>query len=254
MSTFNGGITLPASADEIDNGNLTVGKNLGVGGTFDVTGVTTLKADVSIPTKIVNGNIQSGTGNLTVGNKISCHELISDYVITATDIDMNGNLNVTNGTAYFGNTVTVNSSLKIVDDIYLSTAQKLKYQLLDNRIYQPNKSCYIQCSNATNEMVQGSSSQIIYQYNFINTTYTSSLAALNLPPPDLTNQGCEITLIKCGNPAAIALHLSDGSFNISNSPFSSNYSLPASWYKISFVSLPDPINVGSYFWLQTFYQ
>ena len=157
--------------------------------------------------------------------------------------------------AVFGAKVDV--SKLVSSDIQLSSPSDISYVVNATLTYLPSQYRNILCSTDTTTLCDiNGESQTLNQYNFINTTYTTTTAVLNLPSPSLSLVGCEFTLIHYGLQQALALSIptGTGSFNISNDPFSSDYVLPVFWYKVAFVCLPNPAVADSYFWLQTFYQ
>lgn len=245
-----------------DNGNIILGVNAKIYATGNPS--NDLQTQInnntsSLATKVDLSSAQTISGAKTFSALATFNGGIS-LPSTATDNNSGalivGGSFTANGISNFFTQANFNSSVQFQLPTYIS------YQLDASRNYYPNSAVNISCSTASTncymiDALSGNSTKLFYKYCFVNTTFTSSTAVLVLPPANVYFNGTEFTFIQYGTPAPLALSTPAGTFNISNAPFSSNYVLPSSWYKVSFVCLPDPTTSGAgttYFWLQTFYQ
>jgi len=213
----------------------------------------------------IQTQINNNTTSLTTKVDLSSAQTISGAKTFSGLATFNGGISLPssatetdNGNLIVGGVFTANGVANFNSSVQFHKPTNISYQLDASSKYFPNSHTIVSCSSASTDCYTiDNSIELYYKYVFVNTTFTSSTAILVLPPANELFNGTEFTFIQYGTPAALALSTPTGTFNISNAPFSSNYVLPSSWYKVSFVCLPDPATSApnpTYFWMQTFYQ
>jgi len=195
-----------------------------IGGTKTFSNVVTFNNGINVT------GTDNETGNLIVSGSVTSSSLTTNGNATIGKSDQSSTT-ILNGTTVFENLPAYQVDTGIQ---YFRNAMGSAITLSGNYTY-PTSS--------------------IYEWNFINTTATNS-PILTLPSPSGNLLGCEIKLLRDPASAAnpLVLTIASGSFIISSTKVSPNFTLGGSWYKLFLVCLQVPGTPLNYAWFQTYYQ
>lgn len=192
-------------------------------------------------------------------------------MLTVPNLITNGSLSVNNGNSIYLEDVQISPGATKYPSNY-----QINYTINNTTTYNEKRSFTTAVDslnvNLVHENPINPGVYNIYEYNFINNTYTdenNTTPTLILPSPDATLYGREIKLIKYssdGMPGTnnLILSIPSGQFFVTNNLFSNTYVLDSSmWYDVTFTCVLSPEqqlpaelggpSVPNYIWLQTSY-
>jgi len=277
MSAAITGTTPPTLATPQTTNNIVTNPAATRIGTYGFNGVVNILSSLN-----VSNDIRQTVGTAYLDNVFITSSLeVKDGATTTLDkLVVNDTMTLKAGLTVNGALTTLNEGLNVTEDaifndnvniggiLYTQGPQSLQYPIASIGTFYPKTQNLINITSpvaylSVPSTVDGETIYSFYEYNFINTTFTTTIPILTIPTPGKVWAGFEIRLINAGEYNPITLNTDGVNFVINNNIAESNYTLDGTWNQVSFIYLPNIDQISdpaispenySYAWFQTSYQ